>query len=437
MRVFAIGVAAALCLAGASRAGGSASATSATRPSPEVIAAARKQGDDLLIAAQAQDLFDNETGADGLALIVLRHRPSGFICQFEPGRAINSVVVYPNAHRGDDVGCNTMTSAGSRTTNFTLSMAAPERVLLAADRAIRLHVPGVQPAPSPVRTHRYADSYPGLPTPQSVRFVSDRTLEEDLIGQVDGWLVEDRFTAPRGFVESDALDEHWYATVAERLRRGPASSDRTPAARPAVLSNEAQIAIARSEGDRILASGNAGPQFDNVTSSKVIALRHRASGVTCRFDLGQAVGVTLGRIATSTFRDDAVSCLGGDQTFRATLTIVSNRDQFDAAGALTAAVAATRSFFPRLKDFAGEGVTANTPAAMPEHRAARLVEPPGPNQQYTYLGVAVVGDWILTEQVLGPAAQSKAADRLGELSLVTAITDAAKSRSQAGTREGR
>lgn len=74
-----------------------------TKPAPKPInEAARQEGDKLISATAAPDLFINET-RDGAILI--RHKASNFQCLFTPGEA-NSLLLATNAPRGDEVGCD-------------------------------------------------------------------------------------------------------------------------------------------------------------------------------------------------------------------------------------------------------------------------------------------------------------------------------------------
>ena len=70
--------------------------------------AAREAGDRILATGQADDIFRN-VSEDGV--ILLKHPPSGMICQFDTDAARNNVRIYPVREgvrdRGDDVGCGT------------------------------------------------------------------------------------------------------------------------------------------------------------------------------------------------------------------------------------------------------------------------------------------------------------------------------------------
>lgn len=80
-------------------------ATPAPEPkpaTPEEIAAARAQADEIIRKADAADLFDNIT-TEGFAKI--RHKMSGMECGFDPGGKVARINIYPGLPRGDDVSC--------------------------------------------------------------------------------------------------------------------------------------------------------------------------------------------------------------------------------------------------------------------------------------------------------------------------------------------
>ncbi len=435
MRTWAAGLVLAFSMAGAATADVPPATQSnvAAKATPEQIAAARKEGDALIFTANAQDVFDNETGRNGSATILLRHRASGFLCQFEPGQLANSVTVYPNANRGNDVGCNTMNSAGDRTTNFTRDNASDDDWIAGATSAIQRHVPGVQPAPPPTDIRPLATLFPGTPIPKSVRYVTEKTFEEDVIGHVDGWMVEDRFTAPRVLATSNVLESHWYATVVERMHHGAtpdAAAAQPPAAQEHVAasgpSTPEEIAAARKEGDRILVGDNAQALFDNVTTSRTIALKHKASGLVCNFALGGANSVTLGRAAATTDRDDAVNCMSGEGDYRETLTLMPNTTGATIDQALTETVRATISIYGQLHAYSGDGLNMTGGDSMPKHKTIRLLSATGSAPTYIYISAALVAGWTIVEQVVGPPADSAKIDLMGELKMVTAVGDVAR-----------
>jgi hypothetical protein len=56
-------------------------------------------------------------------------------------------------------------------------------------------------------------------------------------------------------------------------------------AAPQPVPTAAQISTARAEADRIIAAASAGDSFENLTSSDTPLVRHKASGLTCVFNI--------------------------------------------------------------------------------------------------------------------------------------------------------
>ncbi|MGH7020051.1 MAG: hypothetical protein ACREEY_09230 [Brevundimonas sp.] len=76
---------------------------------PVSPAVAKAEGDRIIAAAEASDLFENITGDDGVTR--LRHKASGMTCAFDPAGPRNNVRIYPQSamtpNRGDDISCGT------------------------------------------------------------------------------------------------------------------------------------------------------------------------------------------------------------------------------------------------------------------------------------------------------------------------------------------
>jgi len=92
-------------------------------PAKPVNEAARLEGEKLIAAAGAQDLFLNET-RDGA--ILLRHKASNFQCLFNPGGE-NSLLLTTDVPRGDEIGCDGPTMVFQ--TTYFISKAGPATTL--------------------------------------------------------------------------------------------------------------------------------------------------------------------------------------------------------------------------------------------------------------------------------------------------------------------
>jgi hypothetical protein len=401
------------------------------------VDAARAEGDAIISAAHAADLFDNVTGADGTAKIRLRHRLSGFACDFTPGSAINNIVVYAGGHpRGDDVGCNTSFDRISRTTNFTRDNQSDAQILATDSFVLKRHYPSAEEIP-PAPPKGLATVLPNgaaLP-PHGVFRLANRaggTIEEAVFGHARGWLIEERFTAPLTLTlqNGDFLEYSWASTAIEGLRHepvGPAPVASTADHQPSGPPTPAEIAEASAAADRILRSRKENREFfENATKDRLPAARHRASGVICKFDPSGPGSIAVGFGSTVTRRPDAVTCVGGVAGFANSLTIMRNLDHSDVDQTLKAAITEFTQIGVGLAPAPGAGVSLKT-SNLPEHRSARFVFGPADQRIYAYIGAAVVGDWLLISEVHGPSGQPMVADLTGEITLVNAMSDIQRS----------
>jgi hypothetical protein len=188
---------------------------------------ARAEGDALLSAARATDLFDNLT-APGAGDIKLRHKASGLICAFNPGDPSNSVVVFDAAVRGDEIACTTAGEAGTRALYAT---RAPGRTL---DQAFAHDVETVR------RSHPGAQAYdlpadardggvlalldaPPLPASRTARFIADHQFTSVSSAIVDGWAIEFRYSCPeeRQDVAAAVVQPTLWVTALAQVSKAP------------------------------------------------------------------------------------------------------------------------------------------------------------------------------------------------------------------------
>lgn len=97
--------------------------------SPEEIADARAQADQIIAAANAQAWFTNVTTDRAPAV---RHDASGMVCRFEPGSTRNGIRIYgarPEAPvQGEDVSCGTSAGSGGFTIYATRYKPMPSEI---------------------------------------------------------------------------------------------------------------------------------------------------------------------------------------------------------------------------------------------------------------------------------------------------------------------
>ncbi|MDQ1154084.1 hypothetical protein [Brevundimonas sp. SORGH_AS_0993] len=188
-----------------------------TAPADDAVATqtAVAEGDRLLAAADAADLFANESATAGGA-IILRHKASGYRCVLNPGRAVNAVHVYPGLPRGDDVGCSTQTISDIRTLYLTRSTGTTAQEAASATLAIQARYQGARPAD--LSGNRSMFELPGrtIPEHKTVGFETPNSYEQVTVGIVNGWAVKYRFSSPPGTAgRSGVFDSFWITTVLE------------------------------------------------------------------------------------------------------------------------------------------------------------------------------------------------------------------------------
>lgn len=189
-----------------------------------------EEGDRLLQAANAADLFVNESAsADGA--IILRHKASGYRCVFNPGKSVNAVNVYPGSQRGDDVGCSTQTISDIRTLYLTRSSETTAREAESAALAIQTRYRGARGADLSGNRGMFELSGRELPEHKTVGFETPNSYEQVTVGVIDGWAVKYRFSSPPGTSGRSAIfDSFWITTILEPELAARRATQAAPAA---------------------------------------------------------------------------------------------------------------------------------------------------------------------------------------------------------------
>lgn len=160
------------------------------------VNAAFAEGERLLEAASAQDLFTNES-ASGEGAILLRHNASGFQCVINPGKAVNAVSVLPSPIRGDDVGCTSETITDIRTLYLTRTDSTITQQVESASAAIQGRYPGARQANLSNAPSMFMTTGIDIPPYLTVGFNTRESYEQVTVGISRGWAVKYRFsTAP-------------------------------------------------------------------------------------------------------------------------------------------------------------------------------------------------------------------------------------------------
>jgi hypothetical protein len=172
----------------------------------------------LISDASADGVFTVVTGE---STVSVRHTRSGLVCRMDPA-ATNRVIIFPQAARGEDVGCE---SSNGReqiklyATRFPFTTTVAQQVQ-GASAAIQQHFPGARPYQMALRA-----SADGLPSSQSAHFVvqspdGGQDYTRVSVAMINGWVIKLRYTAPAADDEAtqrDALvaDRVWAAVLGE------------------------------------------------------------------------------------------------------------------------------------------------------------------------------------------------------------------------------
>ncbi|MBN8551888.1 MAG: hypothetical protein J0L52_03205 [Caulobacterales bacterium] len=179
-----------------------------------------------------------------------------------------------------------------------------------------------------------------------------------------------------------------------------------------------QIAAARAEADRLISEGDAGAFFVNVSEGAEPRVRHRLSGLTCRFVSGEPTNQVV--IFPSPLpRGDDVGCnVGSGDHYR---TIYATRfGQFNISPdqALEIGVAGIVQRLPDARPYDQPMTTASTEGATPtQARAFRL------GNGYTHVQVSHVGDWSIKERLTWPQPPSSQEQVFNGLMWVRTLQD--------------
>jgi hypothetical protein len=228
---------------------------------------------------------------------------------------------------------------------------------------------------------------PGLPPHVSARLslLSPSEPKSVYIGAtvVGDWIVVDEAFGPpdQSMLASLAGETQIITAIGDMTKAQPAAPAGSGGPPPLVIRPVSppvspvsdDVAAARQSGDRILQSSHAEALFENVTDSKMIDLRHRASGLDCVFMPNGSGAIVQGPRIGVTDRADAITCAGRVGSFDNVLTILPNTGRLSFAQAFAQALTRTRSETPDLTPFAGPRVAVNATFPLPRHAALSLV----------------------------------------------------------------
>jgi len=193
--------------------------------------------------------------------------------------------------------------------------------------------------------------------------------------------------------------------------------------RQAEPATPAQIAAARAEADRLIAEGDAGAFFVNVSEGAEPRVRHQLSGLICEFVAGDADNQIVVFPSPLPPGDDVGCNVGSGDHYR---TIYATRfGQFNISPeqAMEIGVAGIVQRFADARPYGQRIATASTEGATPTQIRAFLV-----GSSYTHVQVAHVGDWSIKERLTWPEPPTSQEQLFNSLMWVRTLRDVVEAR---------
>lgn len=179
----------------------------------------------------------------------------------------------------------------------------------------------------------------------------------------------------------------------------------------------AEVAAARAEGDRLIAEADAGAWFVNIGGNREAWVLHRASGLICRFEVGQNLNRIMVFETDYAAPGDDVGCnmprAGVDLTMYATRYSEPTMPE----QAVRDAVAGIQERYPHWETFEGEDLTAS-PTGVQTYAARLIVTLDDGRRFYTHALTGEVGGWMFKQRLSAPEARSSEAQMTGAVEWV-------------------
>lgn len=184
-----------------------------------------------------------------------------------------------------------------------------------------------------------------------------------------------------------------------------------------------KAAADRAEADAIISGSGHAALFENASDQRGPAVRHRASGLLCRFWPGvDGNGI---RVYEATPGAEDVSC----QTFAEGASLTLYASQYtptpSAEQEIRQAIGAIRQRWPDLRDYDGPTAGADVQDPnFPHRHVARGVVTQSDNQEYlTKVSVAKVGVWIIKQRMTVRLDRALRGDLWSESQMVLTLID--------------
>lgn len=180
----------------------------------------------------------------------------------------------------------------------------------------------------------------------------------------------------------------------------------------------------RAEADTIIASSEHPRLFENVSDGRGPAVRHRASGLVCRFWPGLTGNAINVYEATPGAED--VSC----QTFVEGASVTHYASMYSptptAVAEMHSALAAIRERWPDLRAYTGETFNADAPElSLPQHYVSRGVVTQQDGEYMTKVSLAKAGGWIVKQRMTVKLEKAYRGDLWSEAMMVQALIEVA------------
>ena len=189
------------------------------------------------------------------------------------------------------------------------------------------------------------------------------------------------------------------AVVVALLAPGTAAAQISMA--PAEPATAVEIAAARAEADRLIAAADAGDVFENVSEGREPRARHLASGMVCRFQMGEEQSLIM-VFPSPVPRGDDVGCnVGAGDTSRSIYATRYGDLDVSPQQAMDLAIYQIQQRFPDARPYEQPVVTITREGAEPSRIAAFSID-----RAYTQVMIADVGDWSIKERLTLPEAPS-------------------------------
>lgn len=207
------------------------------------------------------------------------------------------------------------------------------------------------------------------------------------------------------------------AFAATILAAGPCfAQDEAPA-------SAAEIAAASAQADRLIAAGNAGRYFENITTDGAPRVRHKASGLTCSFSDETYDRISIIPAQGGLAEGEDVGCHTRLLNVDISLYATRYARRYDASFIVQDAMRAIVQRWPDAKPFEGDLITATSGDAPAPLIAGFNINVEG-QPKLTLVLVSHRDDWSFKGRVTGPADDETPTNMLGAVIFLTSLPGA-------------